>query len=302
MGAVPGAQQPQAAQPSGTGFVLDIPPDASWEPFDTTDTLDTDGYYAMRITKESSRHDSGKAAGVFLNLEIVDEDARGKMLSKFLSDPRTTTKDIWFTWRGLIRSITGGLDVARAGLRYTTGMFTNQICYGRTGAYLDSSGAQRTGVDAFVTKTEYDQAVVAKKHRWPAKVKGGAGAGAVGALPAGLPSSFPGMSGMGLPGAPASPFAGAVPAPASAAPMQQAAPSVPSTLPPTMAPQQGFAFAPAAPNGGLPVPAASFQFPPVPQAAAPAQAFTFPPPPAAVAPQPGGAPAFPFPPAPGAGS
>jgi hypothetical protein len=277
-----------------------------------------DGYYAMRITKEAGRNDENKKPGMFLTLEIMDQDAAGRTLSKFFGDPRTTAKDTWFTWRGLIRSITGGLDAARQGLRYTPGMFQNQVVYGRTQQYADSSGSPRTGVDAFVTKTEYDQAVEAKKHRWTPKLKGGGhagGAGAVGSLPMGLPTAFAGMGGAGLPGAPASPISGMVPAPAASAPMMQAPQGFP-----TSAPQQGFAPpqpAPAAhaapaqqgfvqfapPAGAAPVQGfAPFAPSTAAAPAAPVASFTFPPPPAG-APQPQAAPAaapaqFAFPPAP----
>jgi hypothetical protein len=280
-----------------------------------------DGYYALRIKSEKPRTDSD---GVWITFEILDEDARGKTVSKSMPNSATTKKDTWFTWRGLFRSITGGLDMARAAMQYTPGMLLNQLAYARTGAYADNSGNLRTGVDAYVTKAEYDDAVAHKKHRWPAKVRSGAvGSAAVGSLPSGLPSAFPGMGGMGLPGAPASPLAGMVPAPSASAPMTQAPAGFPAAQPQFQQPaqpqqpqqpqqfqqpaqqpvQQPFPYATA--PGGVPAPAASFAFPtpPVMGAAAPAApaapAFSFPPP-VNGAPAPSAAPAFPFPPAPGA--
>jgi hypothetical protein len=296
MGAVPGAQQPQA----GAGFVLNIPADPTWEPIETTDTLEMDGYYSLRIKSEKARTDGD---GVWITFEILDEDARGKNVSKSMPNSATKTKDTWWLWRSLFRSITGGLDMARSAFQYTPGVLLNQLAYARTGAYADSSGSMRTGVDAFVTKTEYDEAVAHKKHRWPAKVRSGAvGPGAVGALPGGLPSAFPGMGGPGLPGAPASPTAGMVPAPAAANPMQQApqgfpAPAVAAPVAPPQAP--AFTFAPPTASG-LPAPAASFAFAPPPVMPVSPVPVTpgLPAPPANGAPQPV-ATTFPFPPAPG---
>lgn len=277
-GAAPGAQ--------GSAFVLDIPPDPTWEPFDTTDVLDNDGYYCAQITKEAVRSDSSKKPGVFLTLTIQDEDARGKILSKLMVDPRQTQKDTWFTWRNLIRSITGGLDHSRAGMQYIPGMFTNQVVYIKTGAYNDDGGNQRTGVDTFTIKAEWEAAVKAGRHRWPAKIKAG---GASGALPSGLPGGFPGASFPGLPGAPTPPVPGQMPVapqPQVTVPMQQM-PQAPPQVP--QMPQQ------QAPQGFPGFPQAAPQMPA--QPAAPTQTFGFPaaPPSTSVAPQPQ-APQFPFPP------
>lgn len=278
----PGMSAPMGA-PAGMGapaaFVLDVPPDPTWEPFESTDVLETDGYYMCRVTRESARADTTKKAGVFLTLEIQDEDARGKILSKFMNDPRATQKQSWFVWRNLIRSITGGLDNARAGFQYTVGMLAAQgsIVYVKTAAYNDDDGQMRTGVDGFHTKDEYEAAVQGKRHRWPAKVKGGAAA-----LPSGLPTAFPGASFPGLAGAPVAPVPGAppvAPQPTAAAPMVQ-----PQTAPAPAAapPAQGFGFPPP---GAPPV-----------GAAPPAQGFAFPAP--QVAPAPPASPGFPFPPPP----
>jgi hypothetical protein len=236
---MPGAPQQQAAAPSGppTAFVLVIPPDPTWEPFETTDVLEQDGIYACRVTKESGRTDSSKKAGVFLSLQVLDEAAKGKNLSKFMSDPRGAKNDIWWTWRALIRSITGTLDHARGGLSYQTGMFTGQLVYVKTNAYLDERDV-RTGVDGFVTKDEYEAAVKAGAHRWKQKVSpGGTG------LPTGLPGGgFPAGSGaafpgMGLPGAPVGAMGGVgAPPPAAASPMVP--PPAPSGFAPPVVTQQ----------------------------------------------------------------
>jgi hypothetical protein len=240
------------------GLVIDIEPDPTWEPFDIPDVLEQDGYYCCRIVREGARSDSSKSPGIFLTLEIQDADAQGKRISKFLSDPRTTKSDTKFVWRNIIRSITGTLDAARAGFRYVPGAFANQIIYVRTGAYAEGD-SMRTGVETFVTKDEYDQAVAGKKHRWTPKPKGDRTA-----LPTGLPGAFPAASGFpGMPGAPSG-ATPSVPAPPSAAPMQQA----PQPQMPQQPPQQGF-------GGG------GFAAPPQPQQP---QAGFAPPPPIAPAP------------------
>ncbi len=292
-GAVPGVPG-GAPQQAGGAFVLDIPPDPTWQPFDQTDTLDKDGYYCFRIKSESATRE-GKA-GVFLTLEIQDPDARGKILSKKLNDPRLTEKESFWVWRSLIRSIMGDLAQAQAGFRYTVGAFTNQIVYGKTGAYTDNKNTTRTGVDGFITKAEYDAAVAAGNHRWAPHLTGaGGGAGPVGALPGGLPASFPGMGSMGLPGGPGAPTG--APQPTAAAPMQQQAPA-PSPIAiaatPGTAPQPAAVFAQPvqAPAGFPPAPipfqAAPMAAPPVlPQTQA--GPFAFPTPP-------GGAPPPGFPP------
>ena len=270
-GAIPGA----VAQGGGAGLVINIPADPNWEPFDTTDTLEMDGYYCARIKQEKARTgDGSQKAGVFLTLELGDPDALGKILSKFMLDPTTTAKDTWWTWRSLMRSIIGNTDGGKAAFQYTPGAFAGKICYLRTGAYTDNDGTTRTGVDAFVTQSEWQEAVTQKKHRWPARAKSGGGpAGSVGALPTGgggLSAAFPGAGSGGLPGAPAAPMgfpasAGSAPAPTAAAPMQ--APPAPTGFPPTAAPaaQAPAGFPVAAPPA---VAQAGFAFPPAPAVAA----------------------------------
>lgn len=255
MGAVPGA--PQAPQMSvGGGFVLDVPPDATWEPFDTTDTLDKDGYYACKITKESARIDGTKSKGVFITLEIQDADAKGKIISKFLPDPRATQSNVWFIWRSIVRSIQGGLAMARSGFQYTPGAFAGQFVYVKTEAYNDD-GTTRTGVGTFITKDEWQAAVAADKHRWAPTVRNPAGS-SVGPLPGGLPSAFPTSAFPGLPGGPSAPTPGAAPM------MQQMVAPPQQTAPPQQqAPAAGF-------GGGFPAAASPFGTPP--PAAAPAAA------------------------------
>lgn len=276
-GGVPGAPGAQAT------FVLNIPADPTWEPIDASDTLDMDGYYKCRIKSEKLRTENGKNQ-IILTLDILDQDAIGKTLTKFMPDPTQTTKDSWFVWRGLLRSITGNLDAARSGMQYTLGCLIGSFVYARTGAYADNQGTMRTGVENFEILPTYEEAVKSSRHRWPAKIKGGAGGQSpVGALPTGLPGGFPGM-GVSLPGSPAGagPFA---PAPAVASPMVQ--PQQQAFVPPQqqVAAPVGFPVAPVAPPAGFgppqPVaPPTPFAFQPGAQAvAAPPQSFTLPPPP-----------------------
>lgn len=289
-----------AAQPAGVDFVLDIPPDPTWQPIDSSDTLDQDGFYCCRIKSEKVRNDDGKLQ-IILTLEIQDQDARGKTIARFMNDPRQTKGDTWWQWRGLMRSITGTVQGGQQGLRYQPGAFTNQICYVKTGAYNDSKGAMRTGVETWSTKDEWEEAYKRGGHRWAAKVHvaqaPGVGAlpGGTGGLPgapsAGLPGAMP-----PLPGAPATPGVATppgVPAP-GAAPMQSAPPPAPVTAPavppanpfaaaaPPPAPQTGFGFVPPAgpPAAAPPAPAAPIPFPPpangVPQPTAAGLATSFP--------------------------
>jgi len=261
-----GATPQQAAAP--VAFNMIIPPDATWEPFDTTDTLEMDGYYCCQITKESAR--TGDKPGVWFTLLIQDTDAKGKVLNRFLNDARVTQKDTWFQWRGLLRSIYGNLDAARAGLNYVPGMFKGAFVYVKTGAYMDKdSGALRTGIDGWSTKEEWEAAYKANTHRWKPNVKQqGAGAG-VGMLPGGLPGGFPNQG--GLPGAPMTgglPTGGGLPG----APTVQTAPAMPATTPqppattpqPPAAPMQPMMPTPPAPAYAPPAPPQQMA-PPAPQ-------------------------------------
>jgi hypothetical protein len=255
------------------GFVLDIPSDPSWEPFETTDTLEMDGFYSGRITREAPRTDGTKSAGVFLTIEINDEDARGKHLSKFMPDPRASRNNTWFLWRNLIMSITGSKDTARSGFRYQPGALSAQTVYFKTEPYMNDGDVQ-TSIAQFVTKQEYDDAVNNKRHRWASKPK-------TSAVPAGLPGGFPMASFPGLPGAPSSPTP-------AGAPMQQApaiqqgstttttSAGAPSMTLPTAAPASpfaGFGTAPPAPS-----PFAAQSVSPPPQPANVPSVLTFPPP------------------------
>lgn len=332
MGAMPGAPGVVPGGQAAGGFVLDIPADPNWEPFEQDDVLEMDGYYAGRIKSERFvEGKNGKAGGVWIAVELLDDDVRGKSISKQLADPRAATKDMWFMWRGMMRSIYG-LDGARSAQRYTLGSVTNAPVYIRTGIYISNDGSQRTGIDNWCTKEEYDKALSEKKHRWTPKPRnaGGAGMTGPGALPTGLPPAFPGM-GQPLPGAPSAPvgFPTSTPQPASAAPMQpapqqQMAPTPQHTAPPpawgggaptgpAQPPPAQTATAPAAWNqgaaSGFQPPAQQTAQPPVggppqqgfaPPAQLPQQGFApppaatgFAPPPVGAAPQPGGGSAFP---------
>jgi hypothetical protein len=271
MPGMPGAgatpQQPAAA----VAFTMMIPPDANWEPFESTDVLEMDGFYCCQITRESAR--AGDKPGVWFTLVIQDPDAKGKVLNRFLSDSRTTQKDTWHQWRGLLMSIYGTLDYARQGLNYTPGIFTGQYVYVKTGAYNDrESGAMRTGIDAWAKKAEWEAAYKANTHRWKPHPKGqaGAGAGPVGMLPGGLPGGFPQGAG-GLPGA-ATPPTGGMPTGGGlpGAPNVQGPPTMTTPQPPAapiQAPAPTFAAPPAAPPMTPPAPA--FAAPPTPFAAPP---------------------------------
>jgi len=186
-----------------------------------------------------------------------------------------------------MRSIYGTTDAGKNAFQYVLGQFANAYVYIRTGAYHDND-AVRTGVDSLVTQAEWSEAKAAGgiRFRWDPKVKPGAGGAApVGAIPSGLPASFPG-SGGGLPGAPSAPVGGAgfppstVPAPAAAPMQQQAAPAVhhqnsavPAAPPPAAL---GFPPAPAAPPAPMAAGGSPFGFPPPPAAPPPIGPVTTP--------------------------
>jgi hypothetical protein len=270
------------------GFVLNIPADPTWEPMRMSDTLEKDGYYSGRIIDEKVRSDDGKNQ-VIMTLEILDADAAGKILSKFMPDAASTQKNTWFLWRGLMRSIGGGKS-GQAQFQYTLGAFKNYTAYFKTEPYAGKDGSVNTSVADWVTKDEYEEAVRSNRHRWASKMP--VQMGGAGALPGGVPGFGGGMPGLpgaagGMPGQPAFPGlpgapGGAVPQP-TGVPMQAAPPpAAPATV---TAPPPGFAppaFAPVAPTAPAFAPAAAPQLPPPnPFAAAAGNGVPQPPPTAA---------------------
>lgn len=267
---------PMMAQPA-VAFVLNIAPDPTWEPMEMSDTLEKDGYYAGRVTSEKLRKERD---GVFFTISLLDPDVAGKSLSKLMLDPNQQKSDIWFTWRNLIRSVTGTLDAARQGLQYTVGMFVGQTVYFKTAAYGDKSGNLRTGVDSWVTKAEWEEAARSGRNRWVSKAPVSAGVGALptgaGGFPAapGAPGGFPAFPGTPAAApAPSSPMQAPFPmastpqpsgAPIQQPPMQAAPPPVQYAQPPAQQPPQQFAPAQPAPVAApaFAPPAPSFSFAP----------------------------------------
>lgn len=202
--AAPG-QAPQQPATAGAGFVLDIPADPTWEPIEQTDLLEKDGYYCAQIKGEKYKADD--KPGVWFSFLLLEQDVHGKVLQKFLPDPNRHQKDMWFLWRGLMRSITGLTQGGQQAMRYAPGAWIGHQVYFRVTRYLDNQGNDRSGVDGFVTKSEWEDAVKANRHRIEPKPRpAGGGAATVGALPGG--SAFPGL-GTGLPGSPALPASSA---------------------------------------------------------------------------------------------
>lgn len=204
-------------------FVLELPSDPSWEPMDIADVLEQDGFYSGVIVGEKAKTD-GEKPGVWLTIALSDADVAGKKVQKFLGDPRVNPK-LMFLWRGILRSISGSTDAAKGAFSYAVGRFTGATVYFKTEAYADKEGNHRTGVQDWLTKGEFDQAVAKNQHRWPAKIRSTATS-----TPTGLPAGF----GIAFPPAP--------PAPPAAAPMGQPANSngVAPPAPPAAAP--AFAF------------------------------------------------------------
>ncbi len=275
-----GATPQQAAAPMP--FSMVIPPDANWEPFESTDVLEMDGFYCCQITKESARLDD--KPGVWFTLVVQDTDAKGKVLNRFLNDARVTQKDTWHQWRGLLMSIYGDLTAGKQGMSYQVGQFIGAFVYVKTGAFVDKqSGAMRTGVDSWAKKSEWEAAYKANTHRWKPHPKGGAGApgAGVGMLPGGMPSGFPSGQPGGLPGAPQ----------VGGLPMGGGLPGAPSTPQPPAAPMQPFApggtgTPPGMVHSSVQPPVQQMQ-PPPPAFAAPATPFAAPPgapPPASASP------------------
>jgi hypothetical protein len=267
--------------------VLNIPADPTWEPMRMSDTLDKDGYYAAKIIEEKLRVDDGKNQ-VIMTLEILDQDAMGKIVSKFMPDAASTAKNTWFLWRGLMRSIGGG-DSGKSAFQYTLGALKTMgaVVYFKSEPYVSKDGSVSTSVADWVTRAEYEEAVRSNRHRWVSKMPqqmGGAGA-----LPGGVPGFGGGMPGLpgapgGMPGGPAFPGlpgapGGAVPQPAGV-PMQAQPPAMqyqPPMVPPAAGPPPGPpagapafappafappAFAPQAPAASAFAPTAAPQAPP----------------------------------------
>jgi len=242
-----------------SGFVVDIDADPTWEPIEQTDFLEMDGFYCAKIIKESPRQDGSKTPGVFLTLQIQDEDTKGKVISKFMTDPKASRNDTRFVWRLLWLSMTGNKDQARSAFRYQPGMITGQTVFVKTVADVDKNNRRQiTNVDTFVTQAEYEQALKESRHRWKAQPKA--------ATPAGPPPGFGGTGGLPpLPGGPSSPTPQARPPmqgggfPQQGAPMQQPVPppqqpTPQSQAPTSVAPQSGFPPPQNAPQGGVPQP------------------------------------------------
>lgn len=240
---------PPATQGPTTGFNVQIDADPTWEPMEFSDVLEQDGYYSAVIANEQIREGTaGKAASLILNLQIQDQDAKGRLLKKFMADPNSSDKDLRWTWRMLILSITGSKDQARSALNYQLGMFRNQTVYFKTEMDVNpSNGRQVTNVASFVTKEEYDQAVRENRHRWKAEAK---------KAPAGVPGGFPQGGGGGFPFGGADVGAPGAPTPSGAPPMQAGAPSQAQPQGQPVQTQGGFPQQPAQgqPQGGAPQP------------------------------------------------
>ena len=281
-GGAPAYPQGAVAEPA---FVLNMPADPNWQPIEGGDTLEKDGFYCGKIISEKVRNNDGKLT-VIMTVELQDADAVGKKLSKFMPNPAQSSKDTWWLWRSLVRSIYGTVEAAQSALQYTPGKFTGAYVYFKTEAYADDRGTMRTGIGVWTTRAEWEEAQQpgpggVPRNRWPAKINAAQNPG-VGALPGGS-GGLPGMPGGGLPGAPSGGLPGmptmptnvpaGLPMPGTA-PMQQAlaigaapafvAPPPTVTAPP---PQAGFppggGFAP--PIAAAPVPGGPIAFPPPPQ-------------------------------------
>lgn len=245
----PPHQQPNA------GMVIDIDADAAWEPIEQTDFLEKDGFFCCQIIRENARNDDRNTPGIFLTLQIQDEDMRGKTISKFMTDPKASKNDTRFVWRLLVLSITGNKDQARSALRYQPGMFTGQKCYVKTNADVHSkSGKNITNVDNFVTQAEWEQAVKENRHRWAPQQKAKSAVGTPPGFGAPAGGFAPLQAMVGGPSAPTAPAptgqppmqsapqsTGFPPAGHAQQPAQPAAPQAPTTAPqPSGAAPAGF--------------------------------------------------------------
>ncbi len=171
------------------GFgVLEIAADPLWEPMQIADVLEQDGVYSGIIVGEKATAADANKPGVWLTIELQDTDVAGKRLQKLLIDPRHNDK-VMFLWRGLLMSI-GGKDAARGAFSYTLGRFTGATCYFKVGAYMTGKGDVASGVNEWITKSDYEQAVNKKAHRWPRAVSAKSGDASAFGLPSGVPAGF----------------------------------------------------------------------------------------------------------------
>lgn len=208
---------------NGIDFTMELPADPTWEPMSFADVLEQDGCYSGTVVGEKTVVDGDKP-GVWLTIELADADVRGRRLQKFLPDLQHAPKQA-FNWRGIIMSM-HGKEAARSAFRYQKGVFTGGTVFFKTGAYTNNkTGDVATGIDEWLLKADYEQAVAKNAHRWPRKVEGKSGApGAFGlpTAPTGLPTGFGAPVPQPAPAA-APPISGAAAATAQPA----AAPAVP---------------------------------------------------------------------------
>lgn len=221
-------------------FVLEIPADPTWEPIEFSDVLEQDGVFAAVITAERVGEVNSKP-GVWFDFKLQDADVAGKKLSKFMIDPRVNEKVLTF-WRKLLMSIGGSKEAGKGGLQYTPGRLTGQIVYFKTEGYVGSKGDVQTGVQDFMTKTEYDAHVAQGRSRWPVAATLNKPSG-FGGSPTGLPTGIPQPTAVGQAGPtsvqanPSVPFQ-PIPQTQAAAP---SLPAVPAAIPqPPAAPKFNF--------------------------------------------------------------
>lgn len=226
--APPPAFAPAAPAAAPTGIVFSMPADPNWQPLDFADTLEMDGFYSGRITEEKVKDDK-----VIFRVEIIDEDAKGKKLDKFLG---TKENHLWL-WRRLILSLTSDLKTSQAAFQYQPGMFTGYTIYFKTEPYTNGDRSS-TSIADLITQQEYEAQVKAGRHRWPSVPKASpmkpAGFG-------GIPQPGQGIAGMafGVPaGIPQPQNASTTPNPQAAAALAAAdrAPAPPPPAAPVPAP------------------------------------------------------------------
>lgn len=166
---------------------IELAADPTWEPMSFADVLDQDGCYHGIIVAEKPTSQEANKPGIWITIELQDADVRGKRLQKMLPDVSASPKSA-FIWRGLIMSAMGK-EAARQSFRYQEGVFQGWNVYVKTGAY-ESKDRIATGIDEWLVKADYDQAVAKNAHRWPRKVEAKASSAGVFGLPTGLPTGF----------------------------------------------------------------------------------------------------------------